>query len=56
MKDAKLADVISAFPESAALAGIRAYILYEGLNGNLGDAARAFEFKTWCSTTLEYII
>ena len=43
MKDAKLADLITALPDKAALAGIRAYILHEGLQGNLEDATRAFE-------------
>lgn len=42
MMDAKLVDVISALPDMVALAGIRAYILHEGLKGNLKDAARAF--------------
>lgn len=42
MMDAKLADLISALPDKAALAGIRAYILHEGLEGNLEEAAKAF--------------
>ena len=46
MKDAKLADLISSLPDKAALAGIRAYILHEGLDGNLEDAAKAFE-QVW---------
>ena len=46
MKDAKLADLISALPDKAALAGIRAYILHEGLNGNLEEAIKAFE-QVW---------
>ncbi len=46
MKDAKLADLISALPDKAALAGIRAYILHEGLEGNLEEAAKAFE-QVW---------
>ncbi|WP_165072848.1 hypothetical protein [Desulfovibrio sp. ZJ200] len=48
MMDAKLADLISALPESAALAGIRAYIIREGLEGNLEDAAKAFEQVLQC--------
>ena len=46
MQDAKVADVISALPDNAALAGIRAYILHEGLRGNLEDATKAFE-QVW---------
>lgn len=44
--DAKLADLTSALPNKAALAGIRAYILHEGLKGNLEDATKAFE-QVW---------
>ena len=46
MKDAKLTDLISTLPDKAALAGIRTYILHEGLKGNLEDAAKAFE-QVW---------
>ncbi len=48
MMDAKLADLISALPDKAVLAGIRAYILHEGLEGNLEDAAKAFEQVLQC--------
>ena len=44
--DAKLADLTSALPNKAALAGIRAYILHEGLKGNLEDAAKVFD-QVW---------
>lgn len=54
MKDAKLADLIFALPDKAALAGIRAYILHEGLKGNLEDAAKAFE-QVWQCTGYEGI-
>ncbi len=49
MMDAKPADLISALPDKAALAGIRAYILHEGLEGNLEDAAKAFEQVWQCA-------
>ena len=48
MQDAKLAALISALPESAAVAGIRAHILHEGLEGNLEDAAWAFDELWQC--------
>ena len=46
MKDAKLADLISTLPDKAVLAGIRDYILQEGLKGNLEDATKVFE-QVW---------
>lgn len=42
MKDGKLASLIAALPDMAALAGVRAYILHEGLQGELDESARVF--------------
>lgn len=39
MKESTLAELITALPAGAPLAGIRAYILHAGLEGNLEDAA-----------------
>lgn len=48
MKDGKLAEVMLALPEHSALSGIRAYILNEGMRGNLDAAASVFHQFRQC--------
>ena len=46
MKDGTLTAMLSSLPDQAAMAGIRAQILHEGLEGNLVVAEKAFE-QVW---------
>lgn len=48
MKNGELALLIAALPKRAALAGVRAHILHEGLLGNLDEAAEAFRQLWQC--------
>ncbi|MDE5879917.1 MAG: hypothetical protein K2G99_07885 [Desulfovibrio sp.] len=49
MKDAKLGELMAALPDKAALQGIRAYILHEGLKGDLAAAAKVFDELWQCA-------
>ena len=46
MKDDAVEAIITSLPDKAAVAGVRAYILHEGLEGNLEDATKAYE-QVW---------
>lgn len=48
MQDGKLAEIMAALPKCSALPGIRAYIVNEGMGGNLDAAASVFHRFRQC--------